>query len=175
MAEIWRDEGRLPETHATLPFGERLTRIAGSTKFDWSKHFDISLPQLNVKPDSPIHTTKAIFDLIVNPRLLDVVEYFVGPEIYSNPIQHTRIKPPERMLVPDALTNGLAARVGWHQDQGGRDDGAGRGAGDHGLAGDQPMRRRKTAACAWCPARMRRCSTTVRSTGLGRSWKSRAS
>lgn len=118
MATAWQAEGKVADTCAGLPFGERLTKLAGAAKIDWSKPLDISLPQANVKPDTPIHTSKAIFDLIVNPRLLDVVEEFVGPEIYSNPIQHTRIKPPERLLAPEALKNGLAARVGWHQDQG---------------------------------------------------------
>jgi hypothetical protein len=41
----------------------------------------------------------------------------MGGEIYSNPVQHIRIKPPEK-LVPPNLLNGLNAAVGWHQDMG---------------------------------------------------------
>lgn len=117
LVEIWRREGQLVNAHAGLPFGERLVKIVNESKVSWGFHFDISLPQSQVRADTPIHTSKAVFDLLTHPRLLDVAETFVGPEIYSNPIQHTRIKPPERMVAGDAA-NGLTARVGWHQDQG---------------------------------------------------------
>lgn len=117
LAWQWQAEGQLTEAHASLPFGKRLVRIIGESGVNWTQHFDISLPQSQVQPDTPIHTTEAVFDLLTHPHLLDAAEAFVGPEITSNPIQHTRIKPPERM-VPKASINGLNARVGWHQDQG---------------------------------------------------------
>jgi len=117
VARLWQSQGKLSNLYRELPFGERLVKITGEAKLSWSQHFDISLPQAGVKHDTPFHTSKAIFDLLTHPRLLDVAETFVGPEIYSNPIQHTRIKPPERLLGKDAL-NGLNAKVGWHQDQG---------------------------------------------------------
>ena len=117
VAERWRAEGKLTNLYRNLPFGERLVKITGEAKLSWGQHFDISLPQAGVKHDTPVHASKAIFDMITHPRLLDVAEVFVGPEIYSNPIQHTRIKPPELMLAKEEL-NGLNARVGWHQDQG---------------------------------------------------------
>ena len=117
LAERWWAEGNLTNLYRDLPFGERLVKITGEAKLSGGQHFDISLPQAGVKHDTPFHASKAIFDMITHPRLLDVAEVFVGPEIYSNPIQHTRIKPPERMLAKEEL-NGLNARVGWHQDQG---------------------------------------------------------
>jgi phytanoyl-CoA hydroxylase len=113
----WHAAGRLAETFAGLPFGRRLIALISSSGLSWAQHFDISLPQSNVKQDTPIHCTGAVFNLLRHPRLLDAVEQFVGPEIYSNPIQHTRIKPPER-LVPREHAGGMLVRVGWHQDQG---------------------------------------------------------
>lgn len=117
VAGSWHAMGKLKNLYRDLPFGERLVKITGEAKLSWGQHFDISLPQAGVKHDTPFHASKAIFDLITYPRLLHVAEVFIGPEIYSNPIQHTRIKPPERMLAKQEL-NGLNARVGWHQDQG---------------------------------------------------------
>ena len=60
--------------------------------------FDISLPFNGVTEETPIHLGPAIFRLLTNPRLLDAVEQLIGPEMLSNPIQHVRIKPPERLL-----------------------------------------------------------------------------
>ena len=117
LAKQWQVEGKLADPFAGLPFGQRLVKIITTSGLGWAQNFDISLPQGNVKHDTPIHCTQAVFDLIRHPRLLDAVEQFVGPEIYSNPIQHTRIKPPER-LVPKEHAGGLMVRVGWHQDQG---------------------------------------------------------
>ena len=44
------------------------------------------------------------------------MERIVGPEIYSNPTQHVRIKPPEDCLAGDATIVGEIARAVWHQD-----------------------------------------------------------
>ena len=49
--------------------------------------------------------------------LLDIVEQFIGPEIQSNPIQRTRIKPPERLLAESFGHTNVKASA-WHQDQG---------------------------------------------------------
>ncbi len=107
----------ISDVHADLPFGKRLIKILQEGNVNWAQYFDISLPQTQVHPDTPIHTTASVFDMLRHPALLDVVQQFIGPEIYSNPIQHTRIKPPEAM-VPASARNGLVVRVGWHQDQG---------------------------------------------------------
>lgn len=117
LAEEWMAAGVLKNSHRGLPFGQRLIKIMQESGVNWGQCFDISLPQTQVYPDTPIHTSEPVFNLLRHPRLLDVVEHFVGPEVYSNPIQHTRIKPPER-LVPERARNGLVVRVGWHQDQG---------------------------------------------------------
>ena len=83
-----------------------------------SRHFDISLPDTEIESDEPIHLSETVFRLITNPRLLDVVESLVGPEVLSNPVQHVRIKPPEPSLQGKFAQNFLVRRTGWHQDQG---------------------------------------------------------
>lgn len=117
MIRTWQAEGVLAEAYAGLPFCERLVKVAANSSVNWGRRFDISLPQSGVAPDTPFHASKAVFNLLTHPRLLDLAETFVGPEIYSNPIQHTRIKPPERLLSGKKL-DGLTAKTGWHQDQG---------------------------------------------------------
>ncbi len=82
------------------------------------QHLDICLPM--VKELDHTHTMNAgaaVFGLLTNPRLLDIVESVIGPEIYSNPVQHTRIKPPAHSL-PDAVTDSNIAATTWHQDAG---------------------------------------------------------
>ena len=82
------------------------------------QHLDICLPMLKELDHS--HTMNAgpeVFRLLTIPRLLDIVESVIGPEIYSNPVQHTRIKPPARYL-PAAVTDSNIAATTWHQDAG---------------------------------------------------------
>ena len=83
---------------------------------DWFQPMDISLPGDRITEDTPMHFGPAVFDMVTAPSLLDMVEDLIGPEITSNPIQHVRIKPPERTLDPDEIR----AHVGgtdWHQDR----------------------------------------------------------
>jgi ectoine hydroxylase-related dioxygenase (phytanoyl-CoA dioxygenase family) len=84
---------------------------------DWFQPMDISLPGDRIRPDTPMHFGPAVFNLITNERLLDVVEDLIGPEITSNPIQHVRIKPPSTDLRGDEIRAHITA-TDWHQDQG---------------------------------------------------------
>lgn len=80
------------------------------------QHLDISLPLIEeLGPSNTLNTGPEVFRLITHPRLLDIVESVIGPEIYSNPIQHTRIKPPVHCL-PDVLIDSNVGATGWHQD-----------------------------------------------------------
>jgi len=47
------------------------------------------------------------FELMSNPKILDVVESLIGPEIFSNPVYNTRPKVPKV----------AAGAVPWHQDK----------------------------------------------------------
>ena len=109
-------EGSLSSSFEQLPFEQRLVAVTEESGQQISGHFDISLPQRDICPDTPVSASPAAFRLLTKDRLLDVVEELVGPEITSNPTQHVRMKLPER-----ALTNrrdGLSAGVPFHQDQG---------------------------------------------------------
>ncbi|MCC6626698.1 MAG: phytanoyl-CoA dioxygenase family protein [Chloroflexi bacterium] len=113
----WRAEGTLSTDYADLPFPQRWGHVLQEVGAAGYQPFDISLPFSGVTADTPIHLGPATFRLLANPRLLDAVEQIVGSEILSNPIQHVRIKPPERLL-PESLKRSLAGGTGWHQDQG---------------------------------------------------------
>ena len=80
------------------------------------QHLDISLPMTaDLDWSHTLHTGPEVFGLLTHPRLLDVVESVIGGEIYSNPVQHARIKPPRRRL-PDIATDANIAATLWHQD-----------------------------------------------------------
>jgi hypothetical protein len=119
LAKRWYAEGKLPSPYADLSFWERLLKIMESDQAaEIYPHLDISLPQVGIKADTPIHTGPAAFALLRSPRLLDAVESLIGPEIYSNPVQHVRIKMPERVVPEDKRNHPMAATTDWHQDQG---------------------------------------------------------
>ena len=109
--------GELASTYADFQFAERLIRIYRETGRDHSRYFDPSLMTSGVTPDTPYWAGPAVFHIITHERVLDLVECLIGPEIYSNPVQHIRIKPPEYLL-PDGATDVLARANPWHQDNG---------------------------------------------------------
>jgi phytanoyl-CoA hydroxylase len=117
IAEQFLERGWIAQLYRELPFRERLIRICRESGKSLSQYFDFSLPQTGVRADTPIHAGPAVFSLLTSPRLLDVVESVVGPEIYSNPVQHIRMKLPPGVL-PAANADGLNATIPWHQDNG---------------------------------------------------------
>lgn len=116
-AEKWYAEGKLASSYAELSFADRLARVLNERGADGYQPFDISLPFSGVTEETPIYHGPAVFAMLTDPQLLDVVEQFIGPEILSNPIQHVRIKPPQRLL-PEELRYSLVGQSDWHQDQG---------------------------------------------------------
>jgi hypothetical protein len=117
IAQSFQTQGLIASNYHDLPFRERLIQVCLESGRSLSQHFDISLPQTGIRPDTPIHLGPAVFELLTKPRLLDVVESIVGPEIYSNPVQHIRMKLPPRALT-SANSDGLNAKIPWHQDNG---------------------------------------------------------
>ena len=114
---------KIASTYADLNFDQRLCQIYNETGQVHAQHFDISLPQGNTT-DAPIAVIPSAFAALRNERLLDIIEDLIGPEIYSNPVQHIRIKPPEQYLpgIPKDHHGRIAGfAVGatpWHQDNG---------------------------------------------------------
>jgi phytanoyl-CoA hydroxylase len=122
VADEWRAEGKIASTYADLPFARRFAHVLNDAGPSGYRPFDISLSG-RMAATEPMHQSMhlgpAIFDLITNQGLLDVVEQLIGPEILSNPIQHVRIKPPEALLSPEFRgRNTMVSAVEWHQDQG---------------------------------------------------------
>ncbi|MEZ5824023.1 MAG: phytanoyl-CoA dioxygenase family protein [Geminicoccaceae bacterium] len=113
---VWHEEGLVKADSASLSFWQKLDHCVAAG-FDWYQPFDISLPHENIRQDTPMHVGPAVFDMITHPRLLDMVETLIGPEIASNPIQHVRIKPPQRAL-PGSETRAHITSTDWHQDMG---------------------------------------------------------
>lgn len=119
LARRWHAEGELDSTFDDLPFHRRAAAVVARINDVQAAHLDISLPKIaEYTANTPIHTSAAIFKLLTHPRLLDLVEQIIGPEILSNPIQHARIKPPETAVPHGAPGNGYLQATPWHQDQG---------------------------------------------------------
>lgn len=110
-------EGVISDDYRALPFTQRLMRICRESGRSVSQYFDISLPQTGVRQDTPIHLGPALFRLLTTPSLLELVESVIGPEIYSNPVQHIRMKLPANSI-SSASSDGLNAKIPWHQDNG---------------------------------------------------------
>ena len=122
LAREWYEDGELSSPFAELDFERRLIEVVRQTGVRYNDYLNIKVPGSIDGGEAPIHTGPAVFSLVINERLLDAVEYFVGPEIYSNPVQNVRFKVPERYLRHDELldpgTNEtIVAATYWHQDQ----------------------------------------------------------
>ena len=112
----WWRQGRVAAAPDGLTFEEKLI-TAYRAGCDWFQPMDISLPGDRIQADTPMHFGPAVFGLVTSPRLLDLVEDLIGPEITSNPIQHVRIKPPATDLRADEIRAHITS-TDWHQDQG---------------------------------------------------------
>ena len=60
--------------------------------------------------------SRGVFGLMRHPRILDVVESLIGPEVYSSPVQQMRMKPPERGLTGTLKEHSNVGATTWHQD-----------------------------------------------------------
>lgn len=116
----WFAAGHVSAPPEGLGFFEKLEqcyRASGKEGFDWYQPFDISLPHGGITQTTPMHFGPAVFSMVRHERILNVVEQLIGPEITSNPIQHVRIKPPQR-AVPPSETRAHVVKTDWHQDMG---------------------------------------------------------
>jgi len=114
------ESGQLSQDYGALEFEERYTKILQELDDMYAlyQYLDISLPLLHkMEPTASLNAGPAVFNhLLSNPKILDIAESIVGPELYSNPVQHTRIKPPQKTLTNKDLDSNVA-RTGWHQDE----------------------------------------------------------
>jgi hypothetical protein len=95
-----------------------LTQIYAESGKVHAQYFDFSLPQANVREDTPMWVGPAVFRMLRNEKLLDAVESLIGPEIYSNPVQHVRLKPPEALTPKNEEGRVQLGKTPVHQDNG---------------------------------------------------------
>lgn len=112
----WAADGMVPPCTPDMSFWDKLGHCYGGG-FDWYQPLDISLPHNDITESTPMHFGPAVFDMITHPNILDTMESLIGGEITSNPIQHVRIKPPEKVLPKDE-TRAHVKKTDWHQDMG---------------------------------------------------------
>ena len=114
LYDSWHADGLVPPPEGLDFWGKLLA--AYEAKCDYFQPMDISLPGDRIQADTPMHFGPAVFDMLTSPRLLDLAEDLIGPELTSNPIQHVRIKPPARKLQDDEVRAHITA-TDWHQDR----------------------------------------------------------
>ena len=117
LYEGWYADGLVTAAPEGLSFWQLLDQCYRAEGFDWYQPLDISLPGENIHENTPMHHGPAIFDIVTNKNLLDIIKSLIGPEITSNPIQHVRIKPPQKSL-PDGEIRAHINVTDWHQDRG---------------------------------------------------------
>lgn len=118
LAQELYAQGEISSTYDSLPFGQRLIEIYKESGKVHAQYFDFSLPQANVQEDTPFWAGPAVFRTLRNEKLLDVVESIIGPEIYSNPVQHVRLKPPEHLAPKNDKGRVQLGKTPVHQDNG---------------------------------------------------------
>ena len=112
------ESGSISSTYASLSFSDRLIKVYQESGKVHSGYFDFSLPQGGIKHDTPMWHGPAVFNTLTADSLLDAVESIIGPEIFSNPVQHVRMKPPEHMTPKDHSGRVQLGATPWHQDLG---------------------------------------------------------
>lgn len=115
--ELYKRE-EISSRFETFGFSDRFMKICIETGNVHKQFFDFSLPFSGVKLDTPFWTGQAVLNAFTADSLLDCVESLIGPEIYSNPVQHVRIKPPEQILPKNKFGDPILGATLWHQDQG---------------------------------------------------------
>ena len=101
-----------------LPFGDRFSQIIADYP-ELHRHFNISLPLINGPVDPQtfhMHSGPAVFSIMGHPKILDVVESIIGPEIYCSPVQQMRMKPPLANVDAGLKSHSNVGATTWHQD-----------------------------------------------------------
>ena len=111
-------KGEVSSLYADLPFGPRLIEIIKESGKVHAQYFDFSLHGAAVTDETQFWVGPEVFNLLRNKRLLDAAEALIGPEIYCNPVQHIRLKPPEHLTPRDAEGRLQLTKTPVHQDNG---------------------------------------------------------
>ncbi len=112
-------QGKISAYDPAAQFQERVLSVVRQAGTLDLSPFDITLTQKNVREDTPIYLGEGIFNILRHPPLLDALESLIGPEIYSNPIQHIRLKVPQDLHDQNYHWKtglGVSNTTSWHQD-----------------------------------------------------------
>ena len=90
-----------------VSFEQRILQVIGAPGPFPIQEFDFSLPQKDIRADTPMYLGEGAFRILTHPILLDLVESIIGPEITVSPIQHLRIKTPINLAGDDGDWNGI--------------------------------------------------------------------
>lgn len=118
-AELF-ESGAISSDFATLEFDDRYVAILNEFPGLY-RYLNISLPLTNDTIDPAecrMHAGPAVFGLLCHPSILDAVESVIGAEILSNPVQHIRLKPPQRAVPAQVAGYSNIGVTTWHQDHG---------------------------------------------------------
>lgn len=96
-------EGVINNTHQHEPFERRLTRLLADSPDQAQRFFSAIEGRAGGG-----HRGRAMFDVLTHPRLLDLMECLLGPELIASSVYRVRPKVP-------GLAKGV---VPWHQDSG---------------------------------------------------------
>lgn len=96
LANLLHRGGKIKNLYKEYGFFERLTKI------------EAEFPGANIILHKQGSLPQAFRDVWANPRLLNVVEQLIGPDILGHPVWNLRTKTP----------NNQASTVPWHQDSG---------------------------------------------------------
>ena len=120
LANHLYSKGKISSNYSELEFGDRVTKIYLESQATYNQFFDFSLPQNGIESDTPFWAGPAVFNALTSKGILDVAESIVGSEVYSNPVQHVRVKTPESISPRDENGNliGDIKTTPWHQDSG---------------------------------------------------------
>lgn len=110
--------GALPSAFEDLPFGARYAAVIAHRP-EAHRRFNIS-PPLENGPFDPatfhMHCGAAVFQTLRHPKILDLVENFIGGEIACSLVQQMRMKPPERGLTAAVAGRSNIGATTWRQD-----------------------------------------------------------
>lgn len=125
--------GKMSPPPPDANFDERLTRLLGAGAH-YYQHLDISLPMLadlaaevpkwrrlfgenKWRREAGFFVPDAVFQLMTHPRATAIARQLLGDDVAMSPVQHVRIKPPQRVLTAEARRDANMARTLWHQDE----------------------------------------------------------
>ena len=90
------------DRYVELPFARRFATMLGASGGAAMHHLDpvlnIYLENFQWRRDLPSAQTPELFAAMRHPRLLDVLESLIGPEILASPIYHVNVKLAQRHL-----------------------------------------------------------------------------